>query len=55
VLQALVEAQVYPPQVPGVALPCLQVPAPSQEPLVDDVTPPLLHENVPAQLEPLVV
>lgn len=54
-LQALVDAQVKPPHEPDVAVPCLQAPAPSQEPVVAEVTPLPLQENVPAQLFPAEV
>jgi hypothetical protein len=52
VWQALVEAQVYPLQVPDVGEDCLQAPAPSHDPVVVAVTPVPEQVNVPPQLVP---
>src|SRR3569623_1632171 len=52
VWQALVDAQAYPPQLPAVAADCLQVPAPSHEPVVVEVTPLPEQVDVPPQLVP---
>jgi hypothetical protein len=52
VAQAVVEAQPYAPQVPATGDDCLQVPAPSQPPVVVEVDPLPEQRNMPGQLVP---